>query len=82
MAMKWLVRITYSNGETVCVKLATDTGMIHTAGDAADRGDKVEVFALDVPEDDFPPVPTIEECERERYRAWALNNEIPKGGDA
>ena len=32
---------------------------------------------------DYPPVPTIEECERERYRAWALNNyNTPKGGDA
>ena len=32
--------------------------------------------------DDYPPVPTIEECERERYHAWALHNEIPEGGDA
>jgi hypothetical protein len=27
------------------------------------------------PVQDYPPVPTIEECERERWRAWALHNE-------
>jgi hypothetical protein len=37
---------------------------------------------MEPPEPDYPPVPTIEECERERYRAWALNNETPEGGDA
>ena len=45
---------------------------------------KITYFSRKAPKPvwDVPLVPTIEECERERYRAWALRNEIPKGGDA
>ena len=42
---------------------------------------KITRFSRSAPEPDYPPVPTIEECERERYRAWALRNETPEGGD-
>jgi len=80
MAVKWHVIAKYPNGQTTSVKFATDTGKDNAVATLLNMGCVVTIVDLTKLAEDYPRVPTIEECERELYRAWALNNEAPEGG--
>jgi len=78
MAVKWKVVGKHPNGDTTSVKLATDPGKDAVVAELRRIGCEVTIVDLTKLVEDYPRVPTIEECERELYRAWALNNEAPE----
>jgi hypothetical protein len=69
MAVKWHVVAQYSDGSTVGVKYATDTGLQDAVQGFILAGMKLLKFELLEPEKipDYPPVPTPLEVEHERW---------------